>query len=108
MAAVLEDHHASPLSEEEKALFDFIEKVNRASHTITRDDVDRVRGSGWSDEAVYDAITVCALFRFFNTWVDAAGVEDMPAMAYEALAKKMARRDYDWSVTRMKYEPPRS
>jgi hypothetical protein len=36
-----------------------------------------VRAAGWSDEAIYDAVTVCALFAFYTTWVDASGVGDL-------------------------------
>ena len=108
VAAVLDDHETAPITDAEKALFTFLRKVSVASSTVAREDVDSVRAAGWSDEAIYDAVTVCALFRFFNTWVDAAGVDDMPAAAYDAQAKRMAGRGYDWSVSRLKYEPPES
>ena len=49
-----------------------------------------VVAAGWSEEAVYDAITVCALFQFYNTWIDATGVSDMPAAAYEMSGKRLA------------------
>jgi alkylhydroperoxidase family enzyme len=51
--------------------------VNAAPAAITSADVKRVRNAGWSDDAIYDAITVCALFRFYNTWVDASGVAEL-------------------------------
>ena len=46
------------------------------------------------DEALYDAITVCALFKFYNTWIDATGVRDMPAFAYEMSGKRLATVGY--------------
>ena len=33
-----------------------------------------MRAAGWTDEALYFAITVCALFNFYNRWIDATGV----------------------------------
>ena len=60
------------------------------STSIGQSDVDRVRKAGWSDEALYDAITVCSLFQFYNNWIDATGVSDMPATAYEMSGHRLA------------------
>ena len=91
---MLRNYRTSALAEKEKALFDFVDKVNRCSYTVRAEDVERVKSLGWSDEALYDAITVCALFNFYNRWVDATGVDDMPAPAYEAQAKHLATAGY--------------
>jgi hypothetical protein len=32
---------------------------------------------GWNDEAIYYAITTCALFNFYNRWISATGVPPM-------------------------------
>jgi alkylhydroperoxidase family enzyme len=92
--AVLEDYRTAPISERETALFAFLEKMNRESSRLTQADVDRVKTAGWDEEALYDAITVCALFNFYNKWVDAAGVCDMPAPAYAASGERLARFGY--------------
>ena len=64
------------------------------SARIAQGDVDLVKQVGWSDEAIYDAITVCAMFNFFNRWVNASGVADMPAAAYQVGGKRMATEGY--------------
>ncbi len=94
MEAVLRDHRSAPLDPRERALFTLLEKVNRASNEIGRADLDEARAAGWSDEALYDAITVCALFNFYNVWIDATGVHDMPADAYAASGRRLADRGY--------------
>ena len=91
---VLEDYQTSSLSEAEKALFGLIEKVTLYSTQINQADIDQVKSAGWSEEAVYDAITVCALFQFYNTWIDATGVEDMPAEAYVQSGFRLATQGY--------------
>jgi hypothetical protein len=68
------------------------------STSIGQDDVDRVLRAGWSDEALYDAITVCSLFQFYNNWIDATGVGDMPVMAYEMSGKRLATVGYASNV----------
>ena len=91
---MLEDYATAPISEPERVLFTFIAKVIDDSTSIRQADVDRARAAGWSDEALYDATTVCALFRFYNTWIDATGVSDMPTFAYEMSGQRLATRGY--------------
>ena len=94
MDAVLADFRSAPISLRDKALFELLEKINRASSELRQTDVAAVLEAGWSEEAVYDALTVCALFNFYNQWVDASGVHDMPAAAYEASGDRLASRGY--------------
>ena len=94
MEAVLQDYRTAPIDAREKALFAFIEKMNRQSSVLRQGDVDEAKAAGWSDEALYDAITVCALFNFYNKWIDASGVSDMPAAAYEASGQRLATVGY--------------
>jgi uncharacterized peroxidase-related enzyme len=92
--AVLEDYRTAPVDDRTKALFAFIEKMNERSNQIQRDDIDHLKQAGWTEEAIYDAITVCALFRFYNAWVDATGVHDLPAAAYAVSGKRLAEQGY--------------
>jgi uncharacterized peroxidase-related enzyme len=95
---VLTNIETAPLSEKDRALYSFIRKMVADSTSIGQGDVDRARKAGWSDEALYDAITVCSLFQFYNNWVDATGVGDMPAMAYEMSGHRLATQGYASSV----------
>ena len=92
--AVLEDFRTAPISEREKALFAFIERMNRESFTLQKEDIQKVIDAGWTQEAVYDAITVCALFNFYNKWIDATGVSDLPAAAYALSGQRLATVGY--------------
>ena len=91
---MLEDLESSRLDEKHKALFRFVEKVNDDSPRISADDMNRLRTLGWNDEALYFAITVCALFNFYNRWVDATGVHAMSDEAHREGGKRMARQGY--------------
>ena len=71
---MIRDLETSGLSEKEKALFRFVDRVNHHSAEITAEDMQPLYAVGWDDEAIYYAITVCALFNFYNRWVDASGV----------------------------------
>ena len=91
---MLEDHRTAPIDDKRKELFSFIEKMNRASTTIGPSDIQALQHAGWTQEAIYDAITVCALFNFYNKWIDATGVADMAAPAYEMTGARLAEAGY--------------
>ena len=91
---MLADVETSSFDEQHKALFRFLDKVNHDSPRIARADLDVVRAAGWSDEALYFAITVCALFNFYNRWIDATGVHAMSDAAHRAGGKRMAMQGY--------------
>ncbi len=94
MEAVLSDLESSPLSESEKALFRFVDKVNQDSPHIGPADIETLHSMGWRDEAIYYAITVCALFNFYNRWIDASGVHALSEEAHRAGGKRSARSGY--------------
>jgi hypothetical protein len=74
VASVLQDLETSPLPAKEKALLRFVDRVNHESPQITPSDMQPLYDAGWKDDAIYYAITVCALFNFYNRWIDASGV----------------------------------
>jgi hypothetical protein len=91
---VLEDLDSAPISEKDRTLYAFIKKMVADSTSIGPSDVERARRAGWSDEALYDAITVCSLFQFYNNWVDATGVSDMSEFGYEMSGHRLATEGY--------------
>ena len=94
MQEVLHDPSTSRLDDKHKALFAFIDRVNRRSNTITADDTAHLRAIGWTDEELYFAITVCALFNFYNRWIDATGVHRLSDEMHRAGGKRSAKGGY--------------
>ena len=90
----MRDVESSALDAQHKALFRFIDKVNQDSPRITPADLDEARSAGWTDEALYFAITVCALFNFYNRWIDASGVHPLSDEAHRLGAKRSAASGY--------------
>jgi len=91
---VLADVETSPLDEKHKALFRFVDRVNRDSPNITAEDMQPLYAVDWDDEAIYFAITVCALFNFYNRWIDASGVHALSDEAHRQGGKRMAKQGY--------------
>ena len=74
----LRDLEGAPLDEKTKALLRFVGKDDHGTcRRRRRADIDALRAAGWDDEAIYYAITTCALFNFYNRWITATGVPEM-------------------------------
>lgn len=94
VAGVLRDLESSALDARYKALFRFVDKVNRGSPEIGPGDIQTLHDAGWEDEAIYYGITVCALFNFYNRWVDASGVHALSDEAHRVGGKRSAIHGY--------------
>ena len=91
---MLHDLESSALPEKEKALLRFVSKVNLDSPHISPDDMKPLYEAGWADDAIYYAITVCALFNFYNRWIDASGVHAMSEEAHREGGKRTVLHGY--------------
>ena len=92
--SVIRDVETSGLDEKEKALFRFVDKVNHDSPRISAADMQPLYAVGWADDAIYYAITVCALFNFYNRWIDASGVAALSDEAHRQGGKRSAAMGY--------------
>lgn len=100
---VLLDLETSRLDEKHKALFRYVGKLTENPAGMTAADVGRLKEAGWSEEAIYDALTVAAVFRFYNTWNAGAGVRKMASTDYVYSGKVLKRLGYcmDFSLGRL-------
>ncbi len=94
MWGVLRDLETSQLDEKHKALFRFVDKVNHDSPRTSLDDMNALYENGWDDEAIFFAITVCALFNFYNRWIDSSGVRALSEEAHRVGGKRSAAHGY--------------
>jgi uncharacterized peroxidase-related enzyme len=91
---VLCDIDSSGLSDAEKLLLHFLDKVNHDSPRISPADIAPLHAVGWTDEQLWYAITVCALFNFYNRWIDATGVCALSDEAHREGGKRSAAGSY--------------
>ena len=91
---VLADIDSSSLTDAEKLLLHFLDKVNHDSPSITPADIAPLHAAGWTDEQIYYAITVCALFNFCNRWIDATGVCALSGETHREGGKRSATESY--------------
>lgn len=75
LAALEQNDSASPaLTPEEQALLQFVDKINRSSHAVTRADVEQLELSGWSEMQIAEAVHIAALFASFNRVANGFGL----------------------------------
>lgn len=92
--AAVADLDAAPLTAAERALLRFSAKVNGDSAAIRAADMVALYALGWTDAAIYSAITVTALFNFYNRWIDATGVHALSDADHAAGAQRSAVTGY--------------
>ena len=63
------------LDEADAAIMAFAEQVARDAASITREDVDRLRGLGLDEDVIVDVVLAAAARGFFSTVLDALGAE---------------------------------
>ncbi len=75
--SILRDVESAAIPDRDKLLLRFVGTMTRNLSRVEASDIDALRAAGWDDEAIYFAITTCALFNFYNRWITASGVPEM-------------------------------
>ena len=91
---MLRDLERAPLDDRTKLLLRFVGKVTKDLPSVGQEDIAALRAADWDDEAIYYAITTCALFNFYNRWITATGVPEMSSEAHREQGKALAARGY--------------
>jgi uncharacterized peroxidase-related enzyme len=92
--AVVDDWRNAPLDAKLRATLGFLEKLTLRPNEVRPADVTPLRAAGLSDEAIEDAINVCALFNIYDRLADALGWYLPDQAGYAASAQNLMRRGY--------------
>jgi uncharacterized protein YciW len=63
------------LTPAEYAMLEYAEKLTLTPSAMIEEDVQKLRGAGWTDRDVLDIVHVCAYFNFRVRVVDGLGLE---------------------------------
>ena len=96
---VLNDLETSRLDAAHKELFRYLGKLAENPALIAASDIDKLRATGWSEEAIYDALTVASLFKFYNTWNNGSGVRNMRSTDYQHSGHRLVTLGYCMDFT---------
>lgn len=73
--ALLADALNAPVDAKLKPIFAYLAKLTLTPSRVTAGDVDAVLAAGWSDEALYHAASVCAMFCCDNRIILGLGIK---------------------------------
>jgi uncharacterized peroxidase-related enzyme len=76
-----EDHQTASISNAEMAMLDHAVKLTREPWNMTREDIEKLRKSGWSDGAILDLTQISGYYAFVNRMADGLGVDLEPRWA---------------------------
>lgn len=82
----------SAVDDKLKPLLAYVGKLTKTPSMMAEADAQRVYDAGWDEQALFDAVSVCALFNFMNRIVEGSGIKSNPLEADQAeLDARMAR-----------------
>lgn len=88
--ALMEDIASSPVDDRLKPILRYVQKLTLAPSQVDSSDAAAVFAEGWDEQALFDAISVCALFNFMNRIVEGTGIKFDPLP--EGPEERQARR----------------
>lgn len=97
--AIMEDIDNADIASAMKPIFAMVKKLTRTPSKIVKRDVDAVFDAGWNEEAFHHAVSICALFNYYNRILDAYGIR-MEDSYYAEAGQRMAKEGYVAPVSR--------
>ena len=94
LEGLIENVSEASVDDKLKPLLDYARKLTLEPAKLTQADADAVYTAGWPDDALHDAIAVCAMFNFMNRMVEGHGVDADDAVLRER-AKSIHQMGYD-------------
>ena len=89
---LMADLETSAVDAKLKPILAYVAKLTRTPAYMTQADAQKVYDAGWDEQALFDAVSVCALFSFMNRIVEGSGIKSNPLDADQAeLDARMAR-----------------
>ena len=75
MVAALEaDYRTAPISEQDKAMLDYVVQITRDATRISPANHDRLRSYGFDDRGILQITLIASWFNYINRVADALGV----------------------------------
>ena len=91
---MLTDWRTAPVDPKVRATLGFLEKLTLAPTQVGPADVAPLHAAGVSNQAVEDAIQVCALFNIYDRLADAMGWHLPGPEGYAASGRNLMKRGY--------------
>ncbi len=95
--ALVDDIDTAPIDEKLKPLLHYVHKLTLTPSKMVQSDADAVFAAGWPEEALHDAVLVCALYNFMNRVLDGSGIKPKPVFDKPDAASLKTRRESSYT-----------
>jgi uncharacterized peroxidase-related enzyme len=68
------DFHSAGLDARRAAMLSYVEKLTETPSAVSKEDVDLLRGAGFSDRDILEIVEVAAYYAYVNRVADGLGV----------------------------------
>jgi len=72
--ALQEDYKTAPISEQDRAMLDYVMQLTRDATRISEQDHQRLRATGFDDRGILQITLIASWFNYINRVADALGV----------------------------------
>jgi uncharacterized peroxidase-related enzyme len=69
-----QDYTRADLSQQDRAMLDFADRISIAAYELTSDDLEGLRAVGFDDVGILQITLIAAWFNYINRVADALGV----------------------------------
>lgn len=90
---LVEDVDAAGVGQQLRPILHYVRKLTLAPSRMAQADADEVFAAGWDEQALHDAVSVCALFNFMNRLAEGTGILGTRAY-FEVAAARLHGRGY--------------
>ena len=72
---LINDYKTADITEADKLILGYVEKITRTPASMTKDDVDKLLNNGFDQQGVHDIAQAASYFNYVNRLADSLGVE---------------------------------
>jgi uncharacterized peroxidase-related enzyme len=74
IAALQEDYTCAPISDQDRAMLDYVVKLTKDATKVSPQDHERLRAVGFDDKGILQITLIASWFNYINRVADALGV----------------------------------
>jgi uncharacterized peroxidase-related enzyme len=72
--ALQSDYRSAPISEQDRAMLDYVVKLTKDATKVSLDDHTKLRAAGFDDRGILQITLIASWFNYINRVADALGV----------------------------------
>jgi len=72
--AIQGDYRSAPISDQDRTMLEYVEKITRDATQVSRQDLERLRAAGFDDKGILQITLIASWFNYINRVADALGV----------------------------------